>query len=155
MNGPLRHARHLIRVAALFVGLFVVFLFAKAALVPKDFGLYGHYRPSALAANTTREVSYAGRAACVDCHTDVEETRKGSKHARIGCEACHGPLARHAADPGAQAPTKPDPKTFCLGCHAQNVGRPATFKQVDAEHSQGEPCSTCHGPHAPEKGPKP
>jgi len=66
------------------------------AMMPKDFGQYGHYRPGALADNAAMPISFAGRAACEECHADVVEGRAGHKHEHVGCEACHGALAAHA-----------------------------------------------------------
>ena len=140
--------------AALFAGGVLLFLVLRLVLVPKDFGLYGHYRAGALADVATKPVVFGGRAACADCHTEIIDKQKGSKHAAIGCEACHGPLARHVTDPSSQVPTHlvSDTKR-CLGCHASNPAKPKGFLQIDPKsHGEGEPCASCHGPHAPEKG---
>lgn len=153
MRNLLSHATHLTRMAALFalgVGVFVVL---RSILVPKGFGEYGHYRPGALADAAARPPAFAGHAACADCHQDVVDSQKGSKHAAVSCEACHGPLARHAADPAAQTPEKKTPGSLCMICHAPNVAKPKSFPQIDVKtHGEGNPCAACHGPHAPEKG---
>jgi len=155
MKKFLKDKEHLVRVALLFAGGLVLFVLVRAVLVPKGFGLYGHYRAGALADNMARPLSFAGRDACEGCHTDVVEFRKGSKHAAIGCESCHGPLAKHAEDPSALKPERPEPKALCLGCHAANVAKPRGFKQIDPkEHFAGEACAGCHAPHAPQKEPK-
>jgi hypothetical protein len=144
------HREHLVRVAALFLAGVLVFLVLQAVLVPKGFGLYGHYRAGALEENRTRPVAFAGRAACVECHAEVPEAAKGGRHAAIRCEACHGALASHAADPMGQKAVRPDSKLLCARCHAVNVARPAGFPQVDpAEHAGGETCTTCHVAHKP------
>ncbi|MGC8763549.1 MAG: multiheme c-type cytochrome [Acidobacteriota bacterium] len=142
---------HLVRMAALFAAVFFLFLVARAILVPKDFGVYGHFRAGALRDNAERPLAFAGRAACADCHDDIVQKRKGSKHHRVGCEACHGALARHAADPEKLVPQKPDGKAVCLVCHLENVAKPKGFPQVNPqEHGDGGPCSSCHNPHHPE-----
>jgi len=144
------HREHLVRVAALFVAGVLAFLVLQALLVPKGFGLYGHYRAGALEENRARPVAHAGRAACVECHAEVPEAAKGGAHAAIRCEACHGALASHAADPMAQKAVRPDSKLLCARCHAANVARPAGFPQVDtAEHAGGEACTSCHVAHKP------
>jgi hypothetical protein len=80
----------------------------------------------------------------------VPEAAKGGPHAAIRCEACHGPLAGHAADPAGKQAVRPDPRVLCARCHAANVARPARFPQVDvAEHAGGEACTTCHAAHNP------
>jgi hypothetical protein len=144
---------HLVRMAGLFVVGLVVFLLVRAAFVPKDFGEYGHYRAGALDDNRDRPLVYAGGTACEACHSDVADTRKGSKHAGIGCETCHGPQAQHAGadDPGTFKPKRPDPKTICLMCHLENAAKPAKFPQVNPkDHGDGQPCASCHKPHRPE-----
>jgi hypothetical protein len=141
---------HLLRVVGLFAAGLVVFLLLKAVLVPASFGLYGHYRAAALEENRARPVAFAGHAACEECHADVVEARKGSKHARVSCEACHGALARHAA--GDESDAKPARPTaaLCLTCHAPSVAKPAAFPQVSTkDHAEPGTCLECHKPHSP------
>ncbi len=45
-----------------------VFLLVRAAVVPKDFGKYGYYRPGALDMISALPISYAGRSQCAACH---------------------------------------------------------------------------------------
>jgi len=143
-------AEHLVRVAGLFAAGVLAFLVLRGLLVPDDFGVYGHFRAGALADNRARALGHAGRGACVECHSDVGETLAGGKHARVGCEACHGPLARHAEDAAAQEAVKPDPRAVCLRCHLANVAKPEGFPQVEpAEHAPEGACSECHTPHSP------
>lgn len=147
------HREHLVRVAALFLAGIVVFVVLQALLVPEGFGLYGHYRAGALDDSREHPVVYAGRAACLDCHPDAAEAAKGSGHAAVHCEACHGPLARHAEDPTTAAAERPDAAALCARCHQQNVARPASFPQVDfAEHAGDEACNSCHVAHHPGMG---
>ena len=144
------HKGHLVRVATLFVGGVLVFLVLQALLVPKGFGAYGHYRAGALDANRARPVSFAGRTACIECHSDVPDAMKGGRHEKVRCEACHGPLAGHAGDPGEKKAERPDSRVLCARCHATSVARPARFPQVEvADHAGGEACTTCHVAHNP------
>ena len=146
----LRDGGHLLRVLLLFAVGAVSFVVAQRLFVPKGFGTLGHYRVGALADNRSFPVVFAGRAACEECHTDVAEARKGGRHERIGCEACHGPLARHAEDQSVK-PVRPDGRDLCLGCHAELVGRPAKFPQVQAkEHAPDGACIDCHAAHKPD-----
>jgi len=141
---------HLLRVAGLFTVGVVAFLILQAVLVPKDFGVYGHFRAGALADNEKRPLDFAGRAACGECHIDEAGAIKGGKHAGVGCEACHGPLARHAEDASAQKAERPDGRMLCLRCHAANVAKPAAFPQVEPpEHSAEGSCLECHPAHSP------
>jgi hypothetical protein len=127
----------------------------RALLVPEGFGELGHYRVGALADNRARELTFAGRAVCADCHGDVAETKAAGKHAGVGCEACHGPQAAHARadDPSTAKPEKPDPVNLCLVCHRKNVAKPAGFPRIDPnEHNPGSACHDCHAPHNPGLG---
>jgi len=145
----LRESRHLVRAALLLAAGVLLFLVVRAILVPKGFGELGHFRTGALADNSQRPLAFAGSAACAECHADVVETRKGGKHENVGCEACHGALAGHAADPST-APPRPDPDSVCLVCHLGNVAKPSWFPQVDPkEHGGGGACGDCHKPHNP------
>jgi predicted CXXCH cytochrome family protein len=125
-----------------------LFVILRAALVPEGFGVYGHYRAGALADNAARPIAYGGQAACVECHADTADIKRPGAHAPVSCEACHGPLARHAA---GEPITPPKPgRNLCLGCHAKIAGRPAWMKQIVArDHAGEEACATCHQPHTP------
>jgi hypothetical protein len=147
------HADHLFRVAGLVLLGLLAFGVLRSALVPAGFGRYGHYRAGALDDARARPLAFAGRAACMECHSDAADAAKGSGHARVHCEACHGALAAHASDPTAHKAVRPDPLVVCVRCHQANVARPASFPQKDkAEHSGDEPCTTCHVAHHPAMG---
>ncbi len=150
MSDLFAHRGHLVKVGGLFLAGGLVFLLLQAALVPKGFGRYGHFRPGALDDNRQRALAYAGRAACLDCHADAADAAKGGPHERVHCEACHGPLAGPAAAPDAQKAERPDSRVLCARCHQRNAARPARFPQVDAaDHSGGEACTSCHRAHDP------
>ena len=83
----LKDAGHLLRLAAVFVVVFLAFLIARAALVPKDFGKYGHYRPQAVAEAMDKPLHYAGHQACNDCHSDIVEVKSKGKHKGVNCES--------------------------------------------------------------------
>jgi cytochrome c554/c'-like protein len=145
---------HLVRVLLVFAAGVAAFLGLKTLLVPEGFGLYGHYRAGALDDNRAHSVSFAGRAACADCHEDEPAALRRGKHAAVGCEACHGALAVHAQDPEALKPALPVVPGLCLGCHRRASGRPAAFPQVDPEDHAGEArCTECHTPHDPGRQP--
>lgn len=144
---------HLVRMAGIFATGIVLFLALRMLLVPKSFGRYGHYRAAAISDAAAKPLSFAGRAACNECHASVTETQKGGKHASLGCEACHGPQRRHATQPVDVKPVKLDTLKLCPVCHAANPARPKWFKQVNVrEHSAGAACDTCHQPHSPQIG---
>ena len=151
MPGLFQHSRHLVRVVALFGLGLVLFVAARAIFIPKSFGELGHYRKGALDDVRKRTPVYAGKKACVECHTDVPEQQKGSRHAQLSCEACHGAQGIHASDPSQGKPEKPaDVVKLCLLCHEANVTRPAGFKQIKSkDHNPGAKCTDCHPPHVP------
>jgi len=146
-----RHDRaHLYRVAALFAAGLLLFFVARTFFIPKDFGVYGHYRAGALDDARARPIAYAGQAACVECHSDVGDLRKTSSHAHVSCETCHGPLAKHASGDDPAKPVRPDGRTTCTRCHLESRSKPATFPQIVLqEHADEGPCIACHTPHAP------
>lgn len=145
-----KDAGHLLRFAGLFVLAFLVFLVIRGYVVPKSFGQYGHYRAAAIGEIGARPVKFAGHQTCETCHADVGDLKKSGKHAHVNCEACHGPLAKHANDPSSVTPPKLDTAVLCVRCHAASAAKPRQFPQVDvAEHSGGVPCETCHQPHNP------
>ena len=158
MDGALRGVRvfkfkdaeHLVRLAVAFVVVLVVFLLIRAHFIPKSFGQYGHYRGDALAELSSKPIHYAGHQACEDCHSDEAAMKKAGKHVGVNCEACHGPLAKHAEDPASVVPQLPDTAVICARCHAENIAKPKDFPQVDiAQHSGGALCKSCHQPHSP------
>lgn len=150
MSNRFKNAEHLIRVALVFVGGLVLFVIGRGLIVPKSFGQYGHYRGNALAEIAARPPSFAGHETCEACHSEVFEMKKTGKHINVACEACHGPLAKHAEDPGSLVPKKPDTAVLCVKCHEANAAKPRNFPQVvSKEHSMGMACGTCHQPHKP------
>ncbi len=145
-----RHSGHLIRPTLVLLAGLGVFLIVRGVVVPKDFGKYGHYRPAALDLVRQHPVVFAGQAECATCHEEQVKARSAGKHARVACEACHGPQARHAADPSAVKPTLPKVADLCRRCHEKDAAKPRGFPQVEiASHSGGAECNSCHQPHQP------
>lgn len=145
-----RDSEHLLRFAFLFAMVLALFLIVRHFVVPKSFGEYGHYRGAAIGEIAARPIHFAGQSACATCHTDIAATKQAGMHAGVHCEACHGPLAKHAADPASVQPPKLDTAVLCVRCHAASAAKPKNFPQVAAaEHSGGLVCETCHHPHSP------
>jgi hypothetical protein len=141
---------HLIRLAVVMVIALVVFLSVRAAVVPRSFGQYGHYRGAALSEVSSRIPAFAGHDVCEGCHGDIADVKKQGKHIVVPCEACHGALARHAEDPTSIAPVKLNAAVLCARCHEANSAKPKAFPQVvTADHSGGADCTACHQPHRP------
>lgn len=145
-----KDAEHLLRVVGVFLIGVTIFLCFRAEFVPKSFGKYGHYRADSLAEIAALPIMNAGHETCEACHSDVLDVKKTGKHAGVNCEACHGPLARHAEDPGAVKPVLPDTSVLCARCHESNSAKPKWFPTVvTTEHSMGMPCNACHTSHNP------
>ena len=150
MSRLFRDSGHLIRPALVLLAGIAIFLVIRAAVVPKGFGKYGHYRAGALDTIRAKPFAFAGQATCVLCHDSEASTRASGKHSRVACEACHGPLAEHADHPAGIVPKLPDTGQLCRQCHEKDAAKPKSFPQVaTAEHSSGMPCNSCHQPHNP------
>jgi len=153
MKGFVRNAEHLIRVLVLLALGIIAFLLIRRTVIPAEFGKYGHFRPGAMDDVRARPVKFAGHETCEACRSDQADVKSKGKHANVGCEACHGPLAKHAEDPASVVPQLPDTAVLCARCHEANQAKPKWFPQVvTAEHSGGVACNTCHKPHAPKIG---
>ncbi len=141
---------HLIRLAAVIAIALVAFVILRAAVVPRSFGEYGHYRAAAIGENASRPIALAGHDTCEACHADVVDQKKLGKHVVVACEACHGAQARHADDPSSIQPARLDTVVVCARCHEANAAKPKNFPQVvTADHSGGIACDACHQPHRP------
>lgn len=150
MGKKLRDAEHLVRLVAVLLVAVVAFLLLRNALMPPDYGRLGPYRPGALDDARNHPIKYAGQATCELCHDAAAAARKGGRHARIACETCHGPLAKHTEDPMANKPRRPEAAGLCARCHEADAAKPKSFPQVvSKEHSGGAPCNACHQAHRP------
>lgn len=147
--GKFKDTEHLLRLASVFLVGIILFLIVRNWLVPHSFGRYGHFRGEAIQEIAARPVSFAGHGTCESCHSDLLDVKAKGKHARVACESCHGPLAKHAEDPSIQ-PQKLEIANLCVRCHEASSAKPKWFPQVASEeHSSGLTCDTCHQPHSP------
>jgi hypothetical protein len=150
----LKDFEHVVRAAGLLAGGLILFIIVRQAFIPADFGVFGFYRAGALVDSRSLPIQYGGQPSCVECHDALEGTPKENRHTAIRCEACHGPLARHAADADANKPKALDPRLLCLSCHTKGAGKPAWFPQVViATHEPNRACGDCHRPHRPKVDP--
>lgn len=144
-----RDYAHVVRMVLVFAVLLGGFITWRAWMVPPDFGVFGHYRAGAITEIAARTPVHAGQAECVTCHEAAQEERVGSRHAPVSCEACHGPLGRHARGETDDAPIRPSTRAVCLPCHDARLGMPASFQKVNVkEHSESGPCTECHKAHS-------
>ena len=143
----------IVRLAILTILIVAAYFTARHFLVPASFGEYGWYRGDYLKEARALPTTFAGAAACSDCHTEVVEKKAQGGHKFISCESCHGALGSHVEDPTATPPKIKD-HSFCVRCHEANPSRPETFPQVDvADHAGNQNCMECHQPHQPKESP--
>ena len=167
----MEHARHFVRLLALIAIAVIGFLGVRAKVVPKDFGLTGHFRQSAIPEIAAREPRHLGTDACADCHSDVSTPKAAGKHSIPQCENCHGPGMIHVKmmsdDSVDKYPDriKSNPMGLrvvsgiqeCKWCHLKTFERPSTLKSIAnvEQHivSKGgkftplSKCIDCHNPH--------
>src|SRR3954468_13574570 len=106
---------------------------------------------------------YVGSEACQACHEDQFKNFTSTKHAKlkevaswkdkvVGCEACHGPGAKHledATDPkniiSFKGMNSKQASESCLACHA---GKESHNNFRRGEHWRNDVgCTECHSPH--------
>jgi hypothetical protein len=133
---------------AIFISLFLVL---RHFLVPKTFGVYGHYRAASLIDNAQLEIHYSGQQACFVCHQDIEDKKAQDVHSDIHCETCHGPGEKHVVNSKVEKILKPTGREFCGSCHALNAAKlKSAIFQIDLKkHNIGKNCIECHNPHQP------
>ncbi|HWP30441.1 MAG TPA: cytochrome c3 family protein [Fimbriimonadales bacterium] len=135
------------RLLVLFALLLLGFIFLWTWTTPESFGEYGFFRGDALKEIQAQPPKFAGKQACLDCHSDLEES---TQHFQVGvsCETCHGPALEHVKDFEKFKPSIPEKREFCGRCHGKNIARPSDFPQIDlSEHNPSEPCTSCHAIH--------
>jgi len=168
----MRHAGHFARLFALVAITVVGFFFVRSKVVPKDFGVKGHFRLSAIADEAAREPRHIGSSTCADCHDEIATAWRTGKHHTPQCENCHGPGLMHTKVIGEE-PTKAYPDkmlavsalaikrptglTECKWCHLKTFERPSTLKSITnveahvVQHqgtfTAATKCIDCHNPH--------
>ena len=139
--------KRLIPLFIIFIGLFLI---ARYLLIPDSFGQYGHYRGDSLIDNASREIVFASREQCVECHEEMQEKLENGVHADLSCLTCHGPGLAHVNDPFEAEISKESGREFCGRCHNINAARPIdVIFQVDIKthHTEKQNCIECHNPH--------
>ena len=137
------------RLLLVFVALIALFFGARSQMAPKNFGATGFYPADAPAKIASRQISFAGKSECTDCHADII---KGSTHIPVSCETCHGPSKAHADDfDKGKHPFVPNSNDFCVRCHGFVTGRPVDFPQIEPkDHHPEATCISCHNVHPKE-----
>jgi hypothetical protein len=137
-----------LRILLLAAGIVSSYGMARYFLTPPSFGEHGFYRGAALEEATQRPATFAGRAACGECHTEEAEKLSKSSHQKLSCEGCHGAGKAHTEN--LDVPMQKLHYSHCVRCHEYNPSRPKTHKQVNTkDHYNGSTCTECHVPHVP------
>lgn len=144
---PLQIKRHLV----ILIILVVSFIAIRQFMMPGSFGELGHYRASSLQDNENKDIKYAGKASCAECHEDQVDLIEMDLHTDLSCESCHGPGMAHTIEPDTGQMILPESRESCAVCHSRNPARKTKMVyQVDInEHNAGKKCTYCHNPHAP------
>jgi hypothetical protein len=139
-----------VRLSILFIVAIIIPFLLREILIPSDFGIYGHYRASAVDEIISQEIRYAGGEVCFECHDDVVEIKNEGYHRNVSCEVCHGPAAAHVEDDEAIELRIPRDRGYCPLCHEYLPSRPTGFPQIlAATHNPRKNCVSCHDPHDP------
>jgi hypothetical protein len=142
----------LIRLVLLAIGIVCVYLTARYFLTPPSFGQYGHFRGNALQEIAARQPYYAGKAACVECHSDHAQKLAKGEHKTLSCETCHGPGRTHVENTAEKLPKLN--VGLCVRCHQASPSRPKWLHQINVHnHYTGSVCTECHVPHQPNEVP--
>lgn len=142
----------IVRLILLTLGIVGLYLTARSFLTPKSFGELGWYRADALGEVASHPISYGGKKACDECHSEEYQKLIQGDHKTLSCEACHGPGQAHIENPDLGLVKLSF--SHCLRCHEMNPSRPKWLKQIKSrEHYAGERCTECHAPHEPNEVP--
>jgi len=137
-----------LRIVLLAVGIVVFYSVARYFLTPPSFRQYGWYRGEALGELASRTITYAGKKACEECHSDQVQKLGAHEHKTLSCEGCHGAGQAHADNPDVKMAVLHF--SHCARCHEANPSRPKWHKQIEIKsHYGGGKCTECHVPHSP------
>lgn len=132
--------------------LVVIVLSLRFLILPPSLFSAAPHQAATVVREMEKPLHHAGATSCRECHAEQFDAKYAGRHRNVGCENCHGPSARHAADenePSAMPP-KPRDREFCLDCHGYDASRPNGFPQVDPQqHNARKRCVSCHDPHDP------
>ncbi len=171
MTRLLKMPPQIVRLVLLTIGIVCFYFTARYFLTPPSFGQYGHYRANALQDIAARQPILAGKASCVECHSDHAQKLAKGEHKTLSCEACHEPFLSLGTDhlppkgnvpevtcrDHVENPAEILPKlniSMCVRCHQASPSRPKWLHQINVHtHYTGSVCTECHVPHQPNEVP--
>lgn len=142
----------IVRLVLLTIFIVGTYVAARFCLKPSSFGELGFYRAEALTEQASRPITFAGKKACDECHSEEYQTLSKGDHKTLSCEGCHGAAKAHVENPDVNL----EKLTFshCVRCHEASASRPKWLKQIQSrEHYAGQRCTECHSPHEPNEVP--
>lgn len=149
---------HVLRPLWIVIAVVASIMVARAFMVPDDFGVHGdsftynYYRLSNVQEWQDFPAKYVGSKRCKRCHDENAAEIKGSKHANMQCENCHGPAAGHPKKVEKLAINTS--RDLCLRCHhylAYPSSQRSQLPGIDgSKHKKNKECSRCHDPHHPD-----
>lgn len=154
----MNNAKHLWRVFFLVLIGMTILMVGRILVVPKSFGVYGHYRGDNVKEQAAFPIRHFGPESCEPCHADEFALWKAAGHKTIICEDCHAPYVTHIKNEEKFAPMEINKTSdFCLRCHNEMPARPKDFPQINVESHMKDNgfqltatvCFTCHNPHDP------
>jgi hypothetical protein len=134
----------------LFAIFITIFIIIRHFLVPASFGEYGHYRGNSLKDNVNKEMVFASKETCIECHPDMNEKLMSDLHSSLSCLVCHGTGLEHANSPDSANIVKKSGRAHCGRCHSINPARAKdAITQIDIveHHKEKDNCIECHNPH--------
>jgi NAD-dependent dihydropyrimidine dehydrogenase PreA subunit len=134
----------------LFAIFIAIFLVIRSLLIPESFFEYGHYRGNSLIDNANKDLVFANKRTCIECHPDIYEKLLSDLHSGLSCIVCHGPGLEHSISPDSTNIVKKSGRAHCGRCHSINPARAKdAITQIDiaVHHIEKDNCIECHNPH--------
>lgn len=140
--------KHIVRLLLLLAAAAVLGYTAQKLFTPESYYRFGSYRADSVIEIAAQEPAYQTPDYCRSCHAERHAQWSANNHKSVTCETCHGAAQGHPQQVRMSIP--PDTVRLCTLCHEAMPGRPPTQPQIHPEqHMAGQPCITCHNPHAP------
>ncbi len=147
---------HLIRAGLVLAAVVILFLVFRSLVLQgrvslPEFGLRPVMQGSNIGDWASKPFQFSTPKDCAGsaCHQEIYDMWATSAHGGASCETCHGPVQAHVQDPETPVQIRLQPEV-CELCHAEVVGRPEGFPQINpAEHYPESTCTSCHIAHRP------
>ncbi len=86
---------------------------------------------------------------CVDCHSDLLESKVVHKPASESCESCHAvDIIEHTKNGVRGLKLKKKAPELCFGCHKDKEVQFSVLRNVHKAVNVSKSCNNCHSPHS-------